>query len=100
MKQHLETHYKDKSRTSSSRPQLSSFDRRYSRSGETVTSGRKAPAAATSATTPAITQSPLPSPGDWDGRGLDPPLIGRSSVSRVPSNALDALAAVACREES
>ncbi|KAK4456964.1 hypothetical protein QBC42DRAFT_47507 [Cladorrhinum samala] len=89
MKQHLETHYKDKSR-SSSRPSLSSGDRRSSTSGKMSSRSKSA----TTGTTP------LPSPGGvWDMRELNLPLLSRSSALPTPTNGLDALAmAVACQE--
>ena len=91
MKQHLDTHYKDKSRSSTSRPSLSSTDRRSSTSGKSSRGTR---------TTPSAAAAPLPSPGGaWDMRGLDLPLLTRPSAARSPSSGLDALAmAVACQE--
>lgn len=89
MKQHLETHYKDKSRTS--RPSLTSGDRRSSTASKSASSSRRA---AQMRSTP-----PLPSPGGaWDMRALNIPLMSRPSTSRAPSG-LDALAmAIACQE--
>ncbi|KAK3394555.1 hypothetical protein B0H63DRAFT_49670 [Podospora didyma] len=92
MKQHLETHFKDKSRASSSRTSTSSGERRSSASSKSA-SRSKAAAAVSAATTP------LPSPGGvWDMRDLHLPLLNRPSAARTPSG-LDALAmAVACQE--
>lgn len=94
MKQHLETHYKDKSR-SSSRPSLSSGERRSSSSGKSSSSSRKAAAAVAASRTP-----PIHSPGDaWDMRGLNLPLLSRPIAARTPNSGLDALAmAIACQE--
>jgi uncharacterized Zn-finger protein len=99
MKQHLETHYKDKSR--SSRPSLSSADRRSStKSSVSASSRRAAVAAAAAAASIASRTPPLPSPveGAWDMRSLNVPLMSRPIAGRTPSG-LDALAmAIACQE--
>jgi uncharacterized Zn-finger protein len=93
MKQHLETHYKDKSR--STRPSLSSTDRRSSTASKSSSSGRRAAAAAAASRT---TPPPPPSGGAWDMRALNLPLMSRPIAGRTPSG-LDALAmAVACQE--
>jgi len=82
MKQHLDTHYKDKSRYSSSRPSLSSSDRRTSSCSKSSSKSK--------------------SHGDaWDMSGLGLPLQGRPSATRNPSAGLDALAmAVACQRDA
>jgi len=82
MKQHLDTHYKDKSRYSSSRPSLSSSDRRTSTCSKSSSKSK--------------------SHGDaWDMSGLGLPLQRRPSVTRNPSSGLDALAmAVACQRDA
>jgi len=94
MKQHLDTHYKDKSRSTSSRPSMSSGDRKSSASSKSTSSRSKgAPASV----------APLPSPGGaWDMRGLDLPVLSsRPGPTRAPSSGLDALAmAIACQERS
>jgi len=90
MKQHLETHYKDKSRSSGSRP--SAAGRRSSSSAKSSSSG----------SSKRVDTTPLPSPGihggAWDLRGLNLPLLNRPEAARTHSG-LDALAlAVACQE--
>ncbi len=90
MKQHLETHYKDKSRSSAARPSLHSSDR--SKSSSKSSSRSK--------TSAGHDTTPLPSPGGaWDMRDLTCPCSARPSAGRTPSSGLDALAmAVACQE--
>lgn len=108
MKQHLETHYKDKSRASGSqrtgKSSSSSSARKLgistrtsshrSRDHLTLEYGQYGPPTPTHAT-------PLASPatGAWDLRGLNLPLMGQHVTNPNPRNGLDALAmAVACQE--
>jgi len=93
MKQHLDTHYKEKyprHSSSSSRASLGSpSERRSSTSSKSLSSGPK-------------TLSSLPGDACWDMSGLCvPPLQSRPSARRNPSAGLDALAmAVACQREA
>ncbi|KAI0009085.1 hypothetical protein F4779DRAFT_401097 [Xylariaceae sp. FL0662B] len=105
MKQHLETHFKDKSRSSSSSKSKSS----------SLTSSAKRSSVSSKPTTPCRDgqphnvpmwdadqygpeSQPLPSPGGaWDMRGLNVPLMARPGAART-SSGLDALAAIACQE--
>ncbi|KAI8299222.1 Transcriptional regulator NRG1 [Colletotrichum sp. SAR11_59] len=114
MKQHLETHYKDKSRTSASAAKaaarsslgaLSASGRRSSSSSSRnvgCRSSRDQPMWDTESYGYPPGQAPLPSPGAngaWDMRGLNLPLLSRPTATRNPSSGLDALAmAVACQE--
>ncbi|KAL7628264.1 transcriptional repressor [Parahypoxylon ruwenzoriense] len=106
MKQHLETHFKDKSRSSSSTKSksssLSSSSKRGSVSSKSSSSSRS------SASTREVQMwdsdrfsadaRALPSPSSaWDMRGLNLPLMGRPITLRT-SSGLDALAAIACQE--
>ncbi|KAK1757607.1 hypothetical protein QBC47DRAFT_161376 [Echria macrotheca] len=86
MKQHLDTHYKEKQRTSSSRPSVSSSDRKSSSSGKSSSSRTKV--------------APAPStPTDaWDMRDILLPVIGRPGVERAHSG-LDTLAMAAVYQE-
>ncbi|KAK5651772.1 hypothetical protein OQA88_11734 [Cercophora sp. LCS_1] len=86
MKQHLDTHYKEKSRAST-RPSMSSSERRTSTSGKS-SSGR---VKSTAATTPML--API---DPWDMSGLGLPL-SRPGASRTLSSGLDTLAYV-CQE--
>jgi len=87
MKQHLDTHYKDKSRTSSSRPSLSSGDRS---SSSTKSSSRSSKGQSHS----------VSSGGAWDMSALGYPLPSRPAAGRTPSG-LDTLAmAIACQENN
>jgi hypothetical protein len=108
MKQHLETHYKDKSRSSGSQRghRASLADGRRN-----STSGRPSASRASSsrdsrsrrdADPYPLPSTPLASPsvgsGSWDVRGRNLSLLGRPVADRTPSG-LDALAmAVACQE--
>lgn len=109
MKQHLETHYKDKARSSGTqRPHkpILAETRRNSASRRSSGSSRSASARDVKPhweteqyplPTPPL-QSPNPSSGAWDMRGLNLPLLNRPFAGRTPSG-LDALAmAVACQE--
>jgi len=90
MKQHLETHYKEKSsRSSSSRPSLSSSERKSSLAGKSSSRSKLSHS----------TTTPLPSPGGvFDMRDLREPLDYRPAAARTASG-LDALAmAIACQE--
>jgi len=79
MKQHLDTHYKDKSRSSTSRPSPNSGERRSSTSSKSSSSRTKA-------------APQLPSSGGvWDMRGIELP--------RTPSG-LDALAMAVAHAQS
>ncbi|KAI1811153.1 hypothetical protein GGS20DRAFT_128736 [Poronia punctata] len=105
MKQHLETHFKDKSRSSSASKSKSS--------SASSTSKRSSVSSKSSSTQGSRTSrdiqmwdveehcsdyTPLPSPGGaWDMRGLNGPLMGRPSAAQT-SSGLDALAAIACQE--
>jgi len=92
MKQHLDTHYKDKSRSSSSRPSLSSGDRKSSStSGKSHYSRSKTSSA-----------SQMSSPdAAWPNFGtLDLPVISnRPSAGRTPSG-LDTLAMAVAHAQS
>lgn len=87
MKQHLDTHYKDKSRSSTSRPSMSTGERRSSTSSKSSSSRGKLAAA------------PTTHADAWDMRGLDLPSLSLPSAARTPSG-LDTLARVACQERS
>ncbi|ORY66472.1 uncharacterized protein BCR38DRAFT_484095 [Pseudomassariella vexata] len=107
MKQHLETHFKDKSRSSAS----SKASSKHSHS----TSVKRGSVSSRSTTSHSsqmsqdvqmwdVEQYPhdatqLPSPGGaWDMRGLNMPLMSRPVAGRTSSSGLDALAAIACQE--
>ncbi|KAK4158193.1 transcriptional regulator NRG1 [Chaetomidium leptoderma] len=98
MKQHLETHYKDKSRSStSSRPSMSSSERRSSSSVKSSSRSKAAVAAALAGF------DPLPSPigGAFDLASLNVHLKGRPHAVHSPTSGLDTLAmAVACQGDS
>jgi uncharacterized Zn-finger protein len=115
MKQHLETHYKDKSRSSTSHrsSKSSSSKKPHSQSSSSRSAGRHSHSQAHGHdhehTTIEYDQysaahaTPLASPGGhsgaWDLRGLNLPLMARPAATRTPSSGLDALAmAVACQE--
>ncbi|KAI1349592.1 hypothetical protein F5Y01DRAFT_179952 [Xylaria sp. FL0043] len=105
MKQHLETHFKDKSRASSSSKSKSSV----------VSSSKRGSVSSKSSSSVQSNRAsrdiqmwdveqygadymPLPSPGGvWDMRSLNSPLTSRPGASRT-SSGLDALAAIACQE--
>ncbi|KAK0633376.1 hypothetical protein B0T14DRAFT_415486 [Immersiella caudata] len=88
MKQHLDTHYKDKSRSSTSRPSMSSGDRKSSSSSKSSSSRSK-------------TSSSSHSDRSWPNFGtLDLPVIsGRPNAARTPSG-LDALAMAVAHAQS
>ncbi|KAK0754105.1 hypothetical protein B0T18DRAFT_424540 [Schizothecium vesticola] len=91
MKQHLDTHYKEKyprhsTSSSSSRPSLSSSERRTSTCSKSSSKSKS---------------SSSHGDGCWDMSGLCVPLQTRPSATRNPSAGLDALAmAVACQREA
>ncbi|KAK3311330.1 uncharacterized protein B0T15DRAFT_71336 [Chaetomium strumarium] len=90
MKQHLETHYKDRIR--SSRPSLS--ERRSSSASTKSSAGRSKAVSAASATT-----APLPCPvnGVWE----QPQPGRRPSAVHLPASGLDVLAlAIACQDDA
>ncbi|KAI1094169.1 hypothetical protein F5B19DRAFT_446196 [Rostrohypoxylon terebratum] len=104
MKQHLETHFKDKSRSSTSSKSKSSSASSSSKRGSV--SSKSSHGHGSSRETQMWeseqygydAQAPLASPGGaWDMRGLNIPLMGRPSALRT-SSGLDALAAIACQE--
>lgn len=104
MKQHLETHFKDKSRSSSSSKSASKSSHGSStkRASASRSSSHTNHASRDVQMWDADQYSPdshtLPSPGGaWDMRGLNLPLMGRPSAART-SSGLDALAAIACQE--
>ncbi|KAI2609781.1 uncharacterized protein GGS25DRAFT_233466 [Hypoxylon fragiforme] len=105
MKQHLETHFKDKSRSSTSSKSksssVSSSSKRGSISSKSSSSHHSGPAPDMHMWEQDQYSSdaqPLPSPGGaWDMRGLNIPLMSRPSAART-SSGLDALAAIACQE--
>jgi uncharacterized Zn-finger protein len=106
MKQHLETHFKDKSRLSSSSKSKSSHSssKRGSVSSRSTTSQGSGRASQDVAMWDAdqydmmAGAQQLPSPGAaWDMRGLNLPLMTRPVAGRS-SSGLDALAAIACQE--
>ncbi|KAK8088204.1 hypothetical protein PG997_003165 [Apiospora hydei] len=112
MKQHLETHFKDKSRSSTSaksasKSSLSSSSKRGSISSRSTTSQSSRSPVCGDAHMWDVDQygmvtdmSQLPSPSaSWDMRGLNLPLMGRPGAART-SSGLDALAAIACQEGS
>lgn len=90
MKQHLDTHYKEKyarhsSSSSSSRPSLSSSERRASTCSKSSSKSKS---------------SSSQGDGFWDMSGLCTSLQNRPSATRNPSSGLDALAmAIACQRE-
>jgi hypothetical protein len=98
MKQHLETHYKDKARAAGSQRAHKAAlveARRNSMSGRSRSAARESGPWETEQY--ALPTPPLPSPngvpaGAWDMRGLNLPLMSRPSSVRTPSSGLDALA--------
>ena len=109
MKQHLETHYKDKSRSSGTQRAHKAVLAEARRNSATRRSSASSRSASTRDVkshweteqyplpTPPL-QSPNPSGGAWDMRGLNLPLLNRPVTGRTPSG-LDALAmAIACQE--
>ncbi|KAI2622935.1 hypothetical protein GGS26DRAFT_231294 [Hypomontagnella submonticulosa] len=105
MKQHLETHFKDKSRSSSTSKSKSSSVSSSSKRGSVSSKSSSSHGSSAShevqmwETDPYGSDvPPLPSPGGaWDMRGLNLPLMGRPNAART-SSGLDALAAIACQE--
>ncbi|KAI0828401.1 hypothetical protein F5Y06DRAFT_283283 [Hypoxylon sp. FL0890] len=103
MKQHLETHFKDKSRSSSSSKSKSSSLSSSKRSSLSSKSSSQSNGPSrdvqmwdSDSYGPEV--QALPSPGGaWDMRGLNIPLMSRPSALRT-SSGLDALAAIACQE--
>jgi hypothetical protein len=107
MKQHLETHFKDKSRSSGSqrthRTSLADV-RRNSTSGRPSASRTSSSRSRRDADPYPLPTPPLASPnvssGSWDLSGRNLPILNRPVAGRTPSG-LDALAmAVACQEGS
>ncbi|KAI1375557.1 hypothetical protein F4677DRAFT_446180 [Hypoxylon crocopeplum] len=103
MKQHLETHFKDKSRSSTSTKSKSS-SHSSSKRGSGSSKSTSSHSSGLSHEVPIWEDQydadgqPLMSPGGaWDMRGLNLPLMGRPSAART-SSGLDALAAIACQE--
>ncbi|KAJ4008364.1 hypothetical protein NW766_009356 [Fusarium irregulare] len=107
MKQHLETHFKDKSRSSGSqRSHRASLadTRRNSTSGRPSASRTSSSRSRRDADPYPLPTPPLASPsmssGPWDMGGRNLPILNRPVAGRTPSG-LDALAmAVACQEGS
>lgn len=101
MKQHLETHYKDKSRGSGSRSHKSEARRPAARS-RSRSAAREAPMQQWTTEQYPLPTPPLPSPNavasTWGMHGTNLPLLNRPTIVRSPSSALDALAAVACQK--
>ncbi|KAI0508499.1 hypothetical protein F5B22DRAFT_638710 [Xylaria bambusicola] len=104
MKQHLETHFKDKSRASSSKSKSSSMSssKRASVSSKSSSSTQSSRASRDiqmwDVEQYGADYMPLPSPGGvWDMRSLNSPLLSRPGAART-SSGLDALAAIACQE--
>ncbi|KAI6087070.1 hypothetical protein F4821DRAFT_236992 [Hypoxylon rubiginosum] len=106
MKQHLETHFKDKSRSSSASKSksssVSSSSKRGSVSSKSSSSSHSSVPSREvqmwEADQYGVDAQPLPSPGGaWDMRGLNVPLMSRPIAART-SSGLDALAAIACQE--
>ncbi|KAI1764059.1 hypothetical protein GGR53DRAFT_495407 [Hypoxylon sp. FL1150] len=106
MKQHLETHFKDKSRSSSASKSksssVSSSSKRSSLSSKSSSSSHSSVPSRDvqmwEADQYGVDNQPLPSPGGaWDMRGLNVPLTSRPIAART-SSGLDALAAIACQE--
>ncbi|EHA58013.1 hypothetical protein MGG_13156 [Pyricularia oryzae 70-15] len=97
MKQHLETHYKDRNRSGATRPTVSA---RRSSSSSKHSSGSSS--GSTAGPKVVDSSTPLPSPGiqgsNWHMRTFNGSLLARPVPSRNMSIGLDALAAVACQE--
>jgi len=113
MKQHLETHYKDKSRSSASqRAQKASLvDARRTSSASRSRSSTSTTRTSSVGSRDAMqweseayvaSAQPLASPQSstsWDMRSRNLPLLTRPAAARSPSSGLDALAmAIACQE--
>ncbi|KAI0534002.1 hypothetical protein GGR58DRAFT_81137 [Xylaria digitata] len=106
MKQHLETHFKDKSRASSSSKSKSSSMPSSSKRGS-ISSKSSSTTQSNRASRDiqmwdveqyGLDYMPMPSPsGAWDMRSLNSPLTSRPVAARA-SSGLDALAAIACQE--
>ncbi|KAI8629108.1 hypothetical protein F5Y19DRAFT_433982 [Xylariaceae sp. FL1651] len=105
MKQHLETHFKDKSRSSSSSKSKTSSvsaSKRGSVSSKSSCSTQSSRASRDiqmwDVEQYGADSMQIPSPGGaWDMRSLNVPLMGRPNATRT-SSGLDALAAIACQE--
>ncbi|CAJ2513442.1 Uu.00g015610.m01.CDS01 [Anthostomella pinea] len=104
MKQHLETHFKDKSRSSGcSKPKSSSLSssKRRSVSPKSSSSPQSHQTSVDVEMWDADqfgSETPLPSPGHaWDMRGFNLPFMSRPNAMRT-SSGLDALAMIACQE--
>ncbi|KAI6785858.1 uncharacterized protein J7T54_006197 [Emericellopsis cladophorae] len=103
MKQHLETHFKDRARGAASaqraQQRMAARNRPVARESQASTTRSWEP----------TEQRPLPSPplaspngtgATWDMSGLNLPLLSRPVAARTPSSGLDALAmAIAHQEE-
>ncbi|KAK4449417.1 hypothetical protein QBC34DRAFT_89900 [Podospora aff. communis PSN243] len=102
MKQHLDTHYKDKSRSSTSRPSLTSGERKSSSSSSSSKSSSSRSNTSSSRSNNSSTLSHMSSPDrSWPNFGtLELPVInGRPSTARTPSG-LDALAMAVAHAQS
>ena len=99
MKQHLETHYKDKNRSSSAARAHRHSAMGRSRSSTTVSSVSSNSRDAMQWESDAYVTSPA-SPNGWEDRGFKLPIMSRPVAGRAPSSGLDALAmAIACQED-
>ncbi|KAI0136280.1 hypothetical protein BJ170DRAFT_5375 [Xylariales sp. AK1849] len=104
MKQHLETHFKDKSRSSGSSKSTSKSSTSSSKRGSvsivSQTSSQTSQDVAMWDADPygmVADDSQFPS-STWDMRALNLPLMARPGAVRTTSSGLDALAAIACQE--
>lgn len=103
MKQHLETHFKDRARGAASaqraQQRMAARNRPVARESQASTARPWEPTEQRPLPTPPLA-SPSGTGATWDMNGLNLPLLSRPVAARTPSSGLDALAmAIAHQEE-